>query len=66
MSGTSKQTWCCPPSGFFSRNFAIGEFVAKRLDQLDLRIGRVDKADAHALRGQVERRAVRLGAEHGR
>src|SRR6476469_5396812 len=26
MSGTSKQTWCCPPSGFFSRNFTIGEF----------------------------------------
>src|SRR6185312_5080803 len=25
MSGTSKQTWCCPPLGFFSRNAAIGE-----------------------------------------
>src|SRR5688572_27171332 len=37
---------------------------AERLDQLDLRIGRVDEAHANALRGQVERLAVRLGSEH--
>ena len=29
---------------------------AQRLDQLDLHIGRIDEAHAHALRGQVERR----------
>ena len=39
---------------------------AQRLDQLDLAVGRIDEADAHALRGQVERLAVRLGAEHRR
>src|SRR6478672_2060413 len=39
--------------------------LAQRLDQLDLRIGRVDEADADALRGEVEGGAMRLGAEHG-
>jgi hypothetical protein len=38
--------------------------LAQRLDQLDLRIGRVDEADPHALRRKVERFAMRLGAEH--
>jgi hypothetical protein len=26
-SGTSKHRWCRPPSGFFSRNLAIGDFA---------------------------------------
>ena len=30
--------------------------VAERLDQLDLAVGRIDEADADALRGKVERR----------
>jgi hypothetical protein len=42
-----------------------GGSVAQRLDQLDLAIGRVDEADAHALRRKIERLAMRLGAEHG-
>src|SRR5688572_26917738 len=36
----------------------------QRLDQLDLRIGRVDEAHADALRRQVKRLSVRLGSEH--
>src|SRR3954454_8804831 len=36
----------------------------ERLDQLDLAVGRVDEADADALRGKVEGGPVRLGAEH--
>jgi hypothetical protein len=38
---------------------------AKRLDQLDLAVRRIDEADAYALRGQVERRAMRFRAEEG-
>jgi MATE family multidrug resistance protein len=26
ISFTSKQTWCCPPLGFFSRKFRMGDF----------------------------------------
>src|SRR6478672_7416377 len=37
--------------------------IAERLDQLDLAVGRIDEADADALRGEVERLAVRLGVE---
>src|SRR6476660_1495058 len=29
ISGTSKQTWCWPPKGFFSRNFRMGELSPK-------------------------------------
>ena len=45
--------------------FRDGRMVAERFDQLDLRIGRVDEADADALRGEVEGGTVRLGIEHG-
>ena len=38
--------------------------VAQGLDQLDLAVGRVDEADADALRGKVKGGAVPLGAEH--
>src|SRR6185312_15309154 len=44
--------------------FGDGRAVAERLDQLDLAVGRIDEADAHALRGKVERRSMRLGAEN--
>src|SRR5436190_1941001 len=36
----------------------------KRLDQLDLAVGRIDEADFHALRGQVERLADHLRPHH--
>src|SRR5689334_9500358 len=39
--------------------------LAERLDQFDLAVGRVHEADADALRGKVERFAMRLDAEHG-
>src|SRR5689334_7473848 len=38
--------------------------LAERLEQLDLRIWSVDKADSNALDGKLERLAVRLGPEH--
>ena len=49
MSSTSKQTWCWPPLGFFSRKAVIGDVVAIGLDQLDLAVGQVDEADPDAL-----------------
>ena len=31
ISGTSKQTWCCPPFGFFSRKLMIGDFLGAEI-----------------------------------
>jgi hypothetical protein len=38
--------------------------LAERLDQFDLTIGRIDKADTHTLRRKIEWRPMRLGREH--
>src|SRR3954463_13140104 len=44
--------------------FRNGRVLAQRLDQLDLRVGRIDEAHAYALRGEVECLPVRLRPEH--
>ena len=41
-----------PPSGLRSRNFAIGEFFAERLEQLDLGVRQGDEHRGHAMLGQ--------------
>ena len=64
MSGTSKQTWCWPPAGFFGEEAVQRAVLAERLDQLYLAVGRVDEADPHALRRQVERLVDPGCAEH--
>ncbi len=52
-SATSKQRWCCPPAGC-AEEAGDRRGVVERLDELDLRISRIDEADPHALFGQVE------------
>ena len=51
-----------PPSGLRSRNFAIGEFVAERLEQLDLGVRQRDEHRVHAVI-RLRHRRRHLGAE---
>src|SRR3954452_22528758 len=53
-----------PAEGVLLEEFHDRRVWPKRLDQLDLGVGRVDKTEADALRGKLERGPVRLRAEH--